>query len=95
MNPDDDVGRRDVDHRRERAKLVNRWLALALAAATGTAGNEIGHERAQDALSQSTAQMLSHNRDREVDALRDTVNQRFGDIDHRLDRIEDWLRPSK
>lgn len=71
------------------------WIALVGMVVAGGGGAQLGSQHAESAMSQDSAKMLIHARDREIDGMRDDVksvqtdvHQLRDDISRRLDGIE-------
>lgn len=87
--------RRSGKDRRDNVSLgrARGWIALAGMVVAGGGGAQLGKQHAETALTQDSAKMLTHSRDREVDSLRADMNHGFDSFDRRLARIEDRLPP--
>lgn len=87
-----DPDRRDGKDRREgpkRRSTVRAWLALLGTAVGAGGGMQIGQQRAETNMTQDSAKMFMHTRDREVDVLRAETDRRFGEVVHQIERFED------
>lgn len=89
-----DLDRRDGKDRREGRKhqsTVRAWLAVLGTVVGAGGGMQIGQQRAETNMTQDTAKMFMHTRDREVDAIRDDIRSLRTDMTHRLDALEDRM----
>lgn len=86
--------RRDGKARRTAAMTLGKargWVALAGMVVAGGGGAQLGQQHAESAMTQDTAKMFMHTRDREVDAIRDDIRSLRTDMGHRLDTLEDRM----
>ena len=86
--------RRDCKDRREAGMTLGKargWVALVGMVVAGGGGAQLGQQHAQAAMTQDTAKMFMHTRDREVDAIRDDIRSLRADVTHRLDTLEDRM----
>lgn len=92
MSPAKD--RRDGKDRRAVMKgqgTVRAWLAV-LGTLVGTGGGiQLGRQHEQSNMTQETAKMLIHPRDREIDGLRDDIKGMRAEFIHRFERLEDRM----
>ena len=86
--------RRDGKDRREAGMSLGKargWVALVGMVVAGGGGAQLGQQHAQAAMTQDTAKMFMHTRDREVDAIRDDIRSLRADVTHRLETLEDRM----